>query len=96
MAIADGGELIILAPGIEKFGEDYGGSGIRDTIAAIGSREQLEDGDNPDKFGVMTEMYRQSNGYGDQRLYRVWADNSGEAIDWYTDRLVRRNISSAI
>ena len=82
-AVEEGAKTIL----IEKFGEDYGGSGIRDTIAAIGSREQLEDGDNPDKFDVMTEMYRQSNGYGDQRLYRVWADNSGEAIDWYTDRL---------
>lgn len=88
-AVEEGAKTIL----IEKFGENYGGSGIRDTIAAIGSREQLADGDNPDKFGVITEMYRQSNGYGDQRLYRVWADNSGEAIDWYTDRLAEGGIS---
>ena len=81
-AVEEGAKTIL----IEKMDQEFGGSGIRDTLAAIGSREQLEDGDNPDKFGVITEMYRQSNGYGDQRLYKVWADNSGEAIDWYTDR----------
>ena len=82
-AVEEGAKTIL----IEKMDEEFGGSGIRDTLAAIGSREQLEDGDNPDKFGVITELYRQSNGYGDQRLYKLWADNSGEAIDWYTDRV---------
>ena len=81
-AVEEGAKTIL----IEKMDQEFGGSGIRDTLAAIGSREQLEDGDNPDKFDVITEMYRQSNGYGDQRLYKVWAENSGEAIDWYTDR----------
>ncbi|MCR5088044.1 MAG: FAD-dependent oxidoreductase [Oscillospiraceae bacterium] len=81
-AVEEGASAIL----IEKMDEENGGSGIRDTLAAIGSREQLEDGDNPDKFAVITEMYRQSNGYGDQRLYKVWADRSGETIDWYTDR----------
>ena len=82
-AVEEGAKTLL----IEKMDEEFGGSGIRDTLAAIGSREQLEDGDNPDKFDVITELYRQSNGYGDQRLYKLWADNSGEAIDWYTDRL---------
>ena len=82
-AVEEGAKTIL----IEKMDEEFGGSGIRDTLAAIGSREQLEDGDNPDKFDVITELYRQSNGYGDQRLYKLWADNSGEAIDWYTDRV---------
>ncbi len=88
-AVEEGAKTIL----IEKFDEEYGGSGIRDTLAAIGSREQLADGDNPDKFAVITEMYRQSNGYGDQRLYKVWADNSGEAIDWYTDRCAEGGLS---
>ena len=83
-AAAEEGAKTIL---IEKFDEAYGGAGIRDTLAAIGSREQIESGKNPDKWGVITEMYRQSNGYGDQKLYKVWADYSGEAIDWYTDRM---------
>ena len=82
-AVEEGAKTIL----IEKFGEDYGGSGIRDTIAAIGSKQQIENKDNPDKFDVMTEMYRQSNGYGDQRLYKVWADESGETVDWYAERM---------
>lgn len=81
-AVEEGAKTIL----IEKMMAEYGGSGIRDTLGAIGSSEQLADNDNPDKFGVITELYRQSNGYGDQRLYKLWADNSGEAIDWYTER----------
>ena len=88
-AVEEGAKTIL----IEKFDEAYGGAGIRDTLAAIGSREQIESGKNPDKFDVITEMYRQSNGYGDQRLYKVWADYSGETIDWYTDRMKEAGLS---
>ncbi|MBP3655403.1 MAG: FAD-dependent oxidoreductase [Clostridia bacterium] len=87
-AVEEGAKTIL----IEKFDEAFGGAGIRDTLAAIGSREQLASGKNPDKFDVITEMYRQSNGYGDQRLYKVWADHSGEAIDWYTDRMAEAGL----
>lgn len=88
-AVEEGAETIL----IEKLNEEFGGSGIRDTLGAIGSRQQIENNDNPDKFDVITELYRQSNGYGDQRLYKVWAEHSGEAIDWYTDRCAEGNLS---
>ncbi len=88
-AVEEGAKTIL----IEKMGEEYGGSGVRDTLAAIGSKQQLAENGNPDKFGVITEMYRQSNGYGDQRLYKVWADESGEAIDWYTERCAEGGLS---
>ncbi|MBR2942998.1 MAG: FAD-dependent oxidoreductase [Clostridia bacterium] len=87
-AVEEGAKTIL----IEKFDAAYGGAGIRDTLAAIGSREQIASGKNPDKFDVITEMYRQSNGYGDQRLYKVWANHSGEAIDWYTDRMAEAGL----
>lgn len=79
-AVEEGAKTVL----IEKMTQEYGGSGIRDTLAAIGSKQQIENKDNPDKFDVFTEMYRQSNGYADQRLFKVWAEHSGEAIDWYT------------
>lgn len=82
-AVEEGAATIL----IEKFAESFGGSGVRDTLAAIGSKQQIESGHNPDKFKVINELYRQSNGYGSQKLYKVWAENSGEAIDWYTERL---------
>ncbi len=87
-AVEEGAKTIL----IEKFGEAFGGSGIRDTLGAIGSKQQIANNDNPDKFDVITELYRQSNGYGDQRLYKVWADHSGEAIDWYADLLEKAGI----
>ena len=87
-AVEEGAKTIL----IEKFGEAFGGSGIRDTLGAIGSKQQIANNDNPDKFDVITELYRQSTGYGDQRLYKVWADHSGEAIDWYADLLEKAGI----
>lgn len=82
-AVEEGASCIL----VEKQSADVIGDGIRDTLGAIGSKQQLADKDNPDKFSVINELSRQSNGYGDDRLYRVWADNSGETIDWYADRL---------
>jgi succinate dehydrogenase/fumarate reductase flavoprotein subunit len=63
------------------------GNGVRDTLAALNSTQQQETGDNPDAFTIINEMTRHSSGYGDERLYKIWADHSGEAIDWYTERL---------
>lgn len=63
------------------------GNGIRDTLAAFNSSQQAAAGDATDKFTIINEKTRHSSGYGDERLYKVWADNSGEAIDWYTERL---------
>lgn len=62
-------------------------NGIRDTLGALGSSEQIANNDNPDRHDVIAELSRQSNGYGDVRLFNVWADRSGETIDWYTERL---------
>lgn len=88
-AVEEGAKTIL----IEKLNQEFGGSGIRDTLGAIGSKQQIENNDNPDKFDVITELYRQSNGYGNQDLYKVWADHSGEAIDWYTERCAAANLS---
>lgn len=52
MAIADGGELIILAPGLKEFGEDqeidrlirkYGYRGTAKTLAAVAENQELRD-----------------------------------------------------
>lgn len=76
---------------IEKVGEDAVSDGVRDTLGALNSSQQQADGANPNRFDVINEMVRQANGYGDDRLYAVWADNSGEAIDWYTERLAEND-----
>ena len=52
MAIADGGELLVLGPGVEKFGEDeeidrlirkYGYHGTRKTLEAVRRNKDLRD-----------------------------------------------------
>ena len=87
-AVEEGAKTIL----IEKMNEAWGGNGIRDTLAAIGSKQQIANNDNPDKWTAINELYRQSNGYGNQKLYKVWADKSGEAIDWYTDILAKNGV----
>jgi succinate dehydrogenase/fumarate reductase flavoprotein subunit len=37
-------------------------------------------------------MTRQAVGYGDERLYHIWAENSGETIDWYTKRMAEKGV----
>lgn len=80
-AVEEGAKTIIIDKQKEL------GNGIRDTMAALNSKQQIETGVNPDKFTIINEMTRHSSGFGDERLYRVWADYSGEAIDWYTERI---------
>lgn len=88
-AVEQGASCIAL----DKASKDITGNGIRDTFAGIGSKQQLADGENPNKFDVINELVRQSNGYGDDRLYRLWADLSGETMDWYTDRLAEKGMA---
>lgn len=87
-AVDEGAKTVLL----EKLGANFGGSGIRDTIGALGSKQQIKNKDNPDKFDVLHLMYDHSQGYGDQRLYKVWAENSGEMMDWYTERMAEHGV----
>ena len=81
-AVEEGAKTIL----IERFDHDMA-SGIRDTLAACGSREQLEDGDDVDKNVAINHLCNWSHGYTRRSLAKLWADNSGEAIDWFRDRL---------
>jgi succinate dehydrogenase/fumarate reductase flavoprotein subunit len=82
-AAEDGAKVIV----VEK--SAFGG-GIRDNIGSLGSRLQQEAGCDIDKEEILTEMYRYANGYCDPRLHRLWADISGEMVDWYQDRIEER------
>ena len=67
-------------------------SGIRDTLAAIGTKQQIANNDVPDKQKVIQLLQQQSNGYGSYDLHKLWADNSGEALDWYIDLLAKSGV----
>lgn len=87
-AAAEAGAKTIL---IEKFGHDMA-SGIRDTLAACGSRQQQEDGDDVHKKDAVRYLCNWSQGYTRRSLAQVWADRSGETMDWFTDVLAESGI----
>lgn len=82
-AAEEGTKVIVL----EKSGI---GGGVRDNIASLNSRLQQESGAVIDKEELLHEMTRYANGQCDVRLYRLWADISGEMVDWYQDRIEER------
>lgn len=63
------------------------GGGVRDNLGSINSRLQKEAGVEIDENEICNDLTRYANNYCNQRLYHIWAQNSGEAIDWYQDRL---------
>lgn len=74
---------------IEKSGA---GDSIRSSaLGAVNSRFQQEVGEagyiNP--MEIMNDMDRYADGQIHSALYRKWALNSGEAIDWYADLIAK-------
>ena len=84
-AAAEAGAHTIL---IEKFGHDMA-SGIRDTLAAVGSAQQKADGADVDPQECKRYIRDWSQGYARPQLVQAFVDNSGEMTDWYTAVLKR-------
>lgn len=82
-AAAEKGAKTIL---IEKFEHDKA-SGIRDTMAACDSTEQKEDGHNVDKNEAIKYICDWSQGYAKRDIVKIWADRSGETMDWFREVL---------
>lgn len=80
-AVENGAKTIL----IEKFNHDMA-SGIRDTLAAVNSKQQIENNDNPDAKEVIRYLVDWSHGYCDRRLAQTFVENSGETMDWYAER----------
>lgn len=80
-AVENGAKTIL----IEKFNHDMA-SGIRDTLAAVGSSQQIANGDNPDAKEVVRYLVDWSQGYCDRGLAQTFVVNSGETMDWYAQR----------
>ena len=70
--------------GIDRFST---GTGIREDLGAIDSRYQKAEGTKIDKFDFIAMATRYAGGHVKQELIRLWADNSGETINWLSDRL---------
>lgn len=68
------------------------GVGIRDDLGAANSRYQQKWGTQIDKFDYITMATQYAAGHINQALVALWYDESGEAIDWYGDRLAERGV----
>jgi hypothetical protein len=69
MAIADGGELIVLAPGVVKFGEDTRIDGLIRKYGYVGTREVLDlVKKNPDLAGSLSAAAHLMHGSSDGRF----------------------------
>ena len=81
-AAAESGAKVLL---IEK---SASGNSVRSSaLGAVGSRQQQEKGVDIDVAAIVNDMDHYALGQIDARLVRLWAENSGEAVDWYTDLL---------
>ena len=69
--------------GIDRFAV---GTGIRADLGAIDSRYQKADGTKIDKFEYIAMATTYAAGHLKQELVKLWADESGETIDWLGDR----------
>lgn len=85
-AAAEAGAKVI---GIDRF---VTGTGIRDDLGAIDSRYQKKWGTKIDKFDYITMATQYAAGHINQDLVKLFCENSGEAIDWYGDRLAERGV----
>jgi fumarate reductase flavoprotein subunit len=54
-------------------------------VGAIDSRLQKKLGVHVDKDKAILALMQYAGNKPDQRLYRLWADNSGAVLDWLTD-----------
>lgn len=87
-AAAEGGAKTIL---IEK---GQIGNNIRSSsLGAVGTKLQKKQKINIDITEIVTDLDHHAQGRADMRLLRKWAENSGEAIDWYTDFCAEHDIS---
>ena len=59
----------------------------RSWIGAVGTREQAEAGTEIDKNKLVAELAKYASHRCDERLIRLWADNSAEAIGWYAEQV---------
>lgn len=69
------------------------GNSVRSSaLGAVNSKLQQARGANIDSADIVNDMDHYAAGQIDSKLVRLWAENSGEAIDWYTDLMAQNDI----
>ena len=69
------------------------GNSVRSSaLGAVNSKQQQEHGVSIEPADIVNDMDHYALGQIDARLVRKWAENSGEAIDWYTDLMAENDM----
>lgn len=58
-------------------------------LGAVNSAAQIASGVQIDKNEIVNELVRYGSGHVNQKLIKVWADESGETLDWLADLLAK-------
>lgn len=75
-AVEGGADVLVIEKGVSAMNE-------RHWLGAVGTAEADEAGVEIDKNKLVAELCRYASHRCNEKLIRLWADNSGEAIDWY-------------
>jgi hypothetical protein len=65
----------------------------RTFVGAVGTKAQNAAGVKIDKNEIVLELARYGSNHVNQKLIRVWADESGETVDWLADQLSEYGIT---
>jgi succinate dehydrogenase/fumarate reductase flavoprotein subunit len=66
---------------------------LRSWLGVVGSKAQNDAGVKIDKTEIVQDIARYGSNYVDQKLIQVWANESGEAIDWLGGKLAEYNVT---
>lgn len=83
---AENGAKVLL---INKLGRI---TGLRNDLAGINSKIQQAEGIVIDKHEAVREIVKYSANRVDTRLLYLWAEESGETIDWYDERVKEHGV----
>ena len=83
-AASAGAKVLVIEKAISSMNE-------RHWLGAVGTKEQEAAGTRIDKNKLVAELCKYASHRCDERLIRLWVNNSGEAIDWYADQVKKYN-----
>lgn len=66
---------------------------LRSWLGVVGSKAQNAAGVKIDRNEIVQDLARYGSNYVDQKLIQVWADESGEAIDWLAEKLAEFKVT---
>lgn len=69
---------------------------VRDDIGGIGTKLQQAENNVPDAAACLHYLTMYAANDIDQRLVKIWLEESAEAVDWYADLLERRAVGKLL